>query len=247
VDFLNKTTLFDQEFWGKSWHTHLEAYLRATPRFGIYIDHLFKKAVKSCLEIACGSGRDSVYLAKKGKQVTSCDYEDKLIAIIKDHFRDIPNIRFKTDDAFHLTQEDKSVDLSFHNGFFILFSEDDKIFRLLKEQERVTRKYIVFAVHNERNQRLQKSFRGRSEKDRLFDVRFFSPREVFRIIEQSRIKARRVRLAKFGGPVDVLYQKKIRRCPNPLRGMSSRLVPTLYSFLPWERTERVVAIIQLEP
>jgi len=239
--------IHDKAFWEKNWEIYLENYLKACPRLGIFLEYLFKDTINNILEIACGSGRDSVHLARKGKEVLAVDYEEKVIEKVKMIFQEVPNISFKVEDAFNLSFKRNTFDLSFHNGFFILFPEDEKLFQLIKEHERVTRKYLVFAVHNRLNKKLAQKFKELSALDKLYDVRFFSPEEIINITKKSGIKYKEIRIYKFGGIIDVLYQKRIKNIPNILFRVSHKIVPYLYKYLPWKYTERIVAIIKFQP
>jgi hypothetical protein len=133
--------------------------------------------------------------------------------------------------------------VTFHNGLWILFDDNNKIKELLKEQLRVTKKTLIAIVHNKDNKNLKYRFLQKSFKDSLFNIRFFSRREIKNIISNSRIQYTNLRIKKFGGIVDILYQ--FEKMFPPLSFVIRWIVPRLYKFLPWSKVERIVLIIDL--
>ena len=161
----------NQDDWNKSWQIHLEQYLKAPPRTGIYIHVHFSK-ISNSLEIACGSSRDSIYLAKKKIHATASDYEDRVIQALKKRFS-YPHLKYQQADAFHLPFETNSFDMVFHNGLFILFKDNENITKMLLEQVRVSRKYVLFFVHNGLNYNLVQQFKKLAPHDPIYGIRFF--------------------------------------------------------------------------
>ncbi|MEJ5363547.1 MAG: class I SAM-dependent methyltransferase [Desulfosoma sp.] len=235
----------DPDEWFKCWQARLQQYLEVPPRTGIFIHSFFPK-VKSVLEIACGSSRDSIYLAKRGVKVTASDYEGRLIEKLRKRFSH-PNLRYDHADAFQLPYLDDSFDCVFHNGFFIYMPDDMDILLLLKEQERVA-KIIVFFVHNQLNKSLVGKFKQLALRDPLYDIRFFEPSEVEAIVKSSMIKTARIKIAKFGGKYDAFYSKMMRRVvPNKILYLfCEKIVPRLYQKQAWEETERVCCMVWVE-
>jgi hypothetical protein len=234
-----------REAWWKTWQTHLMKYLESPPRAGIFIHEHFH-SIRSVLEIACGSSKDSIYLSKKGFSVVATDFEVRLINYLKNRFY-YSNLIYQAADAFKLPFKENAFDLVFHNGLFVCFNNDKDIYALLKEQERVSRKYILFFVHNRQNSELVKSFSKLASHDPLYDIRFFAPKEILEIVENSNIKLKYVKILKFGGPIDFLFSKRIRRViPNLFYSFVLKLIPKLYQLQSWEKTERIVCIIKLD-
>jgi hypothetical protein len=234
-----------KDFWTASWERHLQSYFSAAPRTGIYLKHTFENKVHSIIEIACGSSRDSIYLSNAGYDVIASDFDkitlDKLARKNSDK-----NLIYQCADAFNLPFENDSFDLVFHNGFFICFDDDEKIVKLLLEQERISSNFIVFFVHNILNNKLSSNFKKLAKHDPLYDVRFFSSEEMIEIIKRSNIAVKKIEIKKFGGPADILNQKSIYRIiPNILYPLREKLIPKLYQYQRWEDTERIVCIIEL--
>ncbi|HQU32325.1 MAG: class I SAM-dependent methyltransferase [Planctomycetia bacterium] len=237
--------LINSDFWTDSWKSHLENYLSAPPRAGIFINTFLGTHFNSVLEIAAGSSRDSRYLSRCGFDATASDFCENTIGYLKNVRFPNDILKYSVEDARRLSFADNSFDLTFHNGFLICFKENETIFETLKEQERISKKYILFFVHNSSNKKLTKKFLTLSKKDKLYDVRFFSIDEVRTIVIDSGINIRSLTIKKFGGICDILYADKIKIFNNPFRRLSPRFVPHLYQFQKWNNTERIACIIEL--
>lgn len=235
----------DQDDWAESWQHHLEQYLQVPSRCGIFI-HTYFPSISTALEVACGSSRDSVYLAQHGVNVAAIDYEERLINALKRKFSH-PSVTYIQANAFKLPFRDNTFDMVFHNGFFIYFKCEDEIYSLLSEQCRVSKKYMLFFVHNELNTSMLHRFNDLAIQDPIYDIRFFNPSEVVDLVNHSSIEYSSLKLMKFGGPVDLLYSKKIKKIiPNLLYPLREKLIPRLYQVQPWRTTERVACLIELQ-
>ncbi len=235
----------NKDDWFESWKCHLEQYLQAPPRTGIYIHANFSK-IRSSLEIACGSSRDSIYLAKKQVEATASDYEDRVIDELKNRFN-YSKLKYVQADAFKLPFHDNSFDMVFHNGFFVCFYKDQDIKTMLVEQARVSRKYVLFFVHNKLNIGLVNQFNRLAPSDPIYDIRFFEPNEIEQIVRDTDIDSRSVRILKFGGKYDMLYSKRIKRfIPNITFPLRTVIIPKLYEMQKWEETERIGCLIELK-
>jgi hypothetical protein len=233
-----------KRFWEKSWTKHIESYLDRTPRAGIFIKNYFKN-LKNVLEIAGGSCRDSRYLANSGYNAVCSDFDEKTLRYLQEVRFPNDRLKYSKEDAFNLTFQDNSFDLVFHNGFFVLFKDNKNLYDMLKEQERVSRRYIVFFVHNEKNKKQINLFNEKAKNDKLYDVRFFDPDEVVDIVKSSGIEAKRIKILKFGGPSDVLYRRSVKNIPNVFYPIRNLLVQRLYQLQRWEETERICCVIEL--
>jgi ubiquinone/menaquinone biosynthesis C-methylase UbiE len=231
-----------ETFWSETWVRHIEAYLSAPPCCGYWIASHFSRAL-SVLEIAGGSCRDSHYLALQGFNVTASDFDQKTLDYLKKRYQNSP-LHLLKEDAFRLSFDDKSVDLSFSNGFWIYFN-DDKIISLIREQERVTKKFIISLVHNIDNEPLVKRFKQESRVDKLYDIRFFNREDLRKIVDASGLKYKSITMNKFGGAMDKLLAKSIKGFNNPLQGLTKHVVPRMYKYQPWSVTERIACVIEL--
>ncbi len=231
-------------FWNHAWQKHIEDYLKAPPRTGYWLEQNFGLNI-NVLELAGGSCRDSRYLATRGAHAVGTDFEEKTIAYLEQRLPNSP-LDLRREDAFALNIPNKSVDLSFSNGFWIYFPSDEKIFRLCREQARVTRKWMIVIVHNALNLALVNRFSNLAEKDSLYDVRFFKPDELENLIYSSGIPFKNISLRKFGGLADSFYQSRVKGLPNPLAKIAWRLVPRIYDFQYWSYTERIACVVELQ-
>jgi len=235
-----------EKFWEESWMKHLEEYLNAIPRAGIFLENYFEN-VSSILEIAGGSCRDSRYLANNGYKAIGSDFDEKTLQYLEEKRFPNDKLKYSKEDAFHLTFKEKTFDLIFHNGFFIYFHNND-IYEMLKEQERVAKKYIIIFVQNKENKKLVEIFKNKSEEDDLYKIRFFEKDEIVTIIRKSGIKYKSIKVKKFGGVVDRFYNSKsIKKVfPNILYPFSKFLVPRLYQLQSWKNSERICCIVELD-
>ena len=234
-----------EKFWEDSWISHIEVYLNAKPRAGIFISNYFKEE-KTILEIAGGSCRDSRYLANNGYDSTGSDFDEKTLDYLQNEKFPNDKLKYSKEDAFKLSFEDNSFDLVFHNGFFVLFDDNSSIITMLKEQERVSKEYIVFFVHNKENKNLINTFNSKAKNDDLYKIRFFNKDEIVGIVENSGIKYKNINILKFGGLYDSFYNKKVKRIPNILSPISKKIIPKLYQYQKWEDTERICCIIEVD-
>jgi len=231
----------DQNFWAKLWSYHLESYLAAPPRCGYWMASFLQNCYHyTILEIAAGSCRDSRYLSSLGYRVVALDFDGKTLCYLVQHFRGSP-LFYCVGDAFALPFSEKSFDVSFSNGFWVCFDDDGLLHSLLREQARVTRKYLITFVHNKENSSLVNLFRDKSLHDPLYDIRFFTRNELAKIVRESGITFRSISFYKFGGLADIFYSARFTKFVRYI----SLLVPKLYAFQSWQQTERIVCVVEL--
>jgi ubiquinone/menaquinone biosynthesis C-methylase UbiE len=234
----------NKEDWSNSWKKHLANYLKAPSRTGIFVK-TYAKGIASSIELGCGSGRDSVYLAHKGIDAVAVDYESLVIRNLQEMFKDYP-VKFCEADAFALPFPDHKFDLVFHNGLLIYFNKDTDIINLILEQKRVAKKYILILVHNGTNNRLVAEFETLASSDPVYDIRFFAKNVLSQIIKAAQIDAKSVRYLKFGGRFDVFYSRWIKKViPNLLYPFREYLIPRMYQWQRWKKTERIACLIEL--
>lgn len=231
----------DSGFWSESWVRHIENYLSAPPRCGIWLRTRFELKTFSVLELAGGSCRDSRYLHGLGVDSKGSDFDAMTLSYIRQRFPE-SSFEIMKENAFSLSFPDKSLDFTFHNGFWICFNPED-VNRLLVEQTRVTRKTIVAFMHNIENRALVADFAERGKTDPLYQIRFFHRNELKGVVEKSEISYKAIRIEKFGGIADMGYSLE-KRFPA-LKSLVRFLVPKLYQLQPWSRVERIALIIEL--
>lgn len=230
------------EYWGEKWSRHIENYLAAPPRCGIWMHKTFRGKKFSVLEAAGGSCRDSRYLFELGYQAVGSDFDQRTLEYIRKKFRD-SSFKVFYEDAFHFSYKDNEFDVVFNNGFWVLFDDDNSLIDLLKEQARVSKKYAFVLVHNIKNEKLVETFNKKSNQDDLYSIRFFDKTKLKDVLKRSKIKYKGYRFEKFGGPVDRLYA--LERRLFFISPIVRWLVPRLYRIQPWTKVERIVLVVEL--
>ena len=182
--------LVDQGFWEDAWVRHLEQYLSTPPRAGLWLAARFPLAAWRVLELAGGSCRDSRYLAEQGVAAIGSDFDQKTLDYLARRYPASPLV-LQREDASALSLADGAVDLSMHNGFWVLFGDDAKLVQLLREQARVTRRVLVALVHNADNPRVVAAFARKAQADPLYDIRFFRRGELPALSQRARESGRR--------------------------------------------------------
>jgi SAM-dependent methyltransferase len=229
-----------QGFWEEAWVRHLEQYLAAPPRAGLWLHRRFPMLRHwSVLEIAGGSCRDSRYLAEMGVRATGSDFDQKTLDYLAQRFPGSP-LALKREDAATLSLPDQAVDLTVHNGFWVLFGDDVQVAALLREQARVTRRVLVALVHNADNPRQVAAFERKAKADPLYDIRFFRRSELSPLVQSAGLRPVRMTIEKFGGPVD-----RLLTLPGAWGRLARQVVPRLYRWLPWRHVERIALVLEL--
>ncbi|MFH1694405.1 MAG: class I SAM-dependent methyltransferase [Patescibacteria group bacterium] len=114
-------------------------------------DKYFKKIGK-VLDIGCGAGRTTFYLAKLDNKVVGIDISEKFIEKAKERLKEEPaDIEFKVGDANKLAYPDSSFSgavFSF-NGIGFIPRKEGKI-KFINEVNRVLKSggYLFFTAHN---------------------------------------------------------------------------------------------------
>jgi len=157
--------------WDQKWQETFDRYQNDI-RHAYYIDAVRKKHEKRVLEIAAGSFRDIVQLTKLGAEGYGIDFSPESVALAKKFYPSLQE-RFLVMDAFDLKYPDNHFDISYHNGFWGLFS-DEEIDRMAQEQVRITKGRIIVTVHNAHNQSFAEYFKLEKERNALFNIRFFT-------------------------------------------------------------------------
>lgn len=228
--------------WSEIWKDKIKAYRSRPPRTAYFIKHLLWGSIKTSLELGCGSARDSIKLAQYGLQSMATDADEKLIGYLQSASKD-HGVRFQTENAMKTTFSDSEFDLVFHNGLVVYFT-NGAIEGMVREHLRISKKYVLVMAHNALNKKLQTIFRKKAETDPVFDCRFFEPLELKKLITESVGADHAVTVHKFGGPIDILYNKKIKGIPNPFHKYAPKLSPLFYSAFPWTSVERVAVLIE---
>lgn len=231
-----------KSFWANTWSDHLQSYNKKPPRTGRFIENYFKKNVDSILELACGSGRDARFLTRSYSRVIMSDF-DKLS--IHQNVQKYPEMITNpiVCDAFNLPFMTNSVDLVYHNGFFILFAENEAIFKLIREEMRISKKFVFILVHNKEHIYYPFLYHLLKKSNPLYDFRFFSKNEIYSIVRKA-VKGDSIKMVKFGSLFDpVLNRIPLNLFPESIQKIVFFINFILYRVTPWSLTERIGLII----
>ena len=165
-----------KEQWNQKWGDIFDHYQQDL-RHAYYIRAILNHNEKKIIELAAGSFRDTAALNAMNINCYGADYSLKAVSLAEKQFPSIAE-KLSEQDAFNLSFPDKSFDLSFHNGFWVLFSDDNDILKLIKEQARITKHRIVATVHNAHNKSFVEYFDKLKENDSLYSIRFFEMQEM---------------------------------------------------------------------
>jgi len=175
-----KIGITEKEAWNDKWKEIFDHYQQDL-RHAYYIRAVLNPNEKKIIEIAAGSFRDTNVLNKTGIDCFGCDYSSQSVLSAKKYFPQIAD-KLSEQDGFNINFPDKEFDLSFHNGFWSCFSDDNNILKLLQEQIRITKYRIVATVHNAHNKAFVEYFDKKKENDPLYQIRFFSVEEITEIM-----------------------------------------------------------------
>lgn len=170
-----------EEYWDREWIGIFDHYQQDI-RHAYYIRALKRNNEKKLLEIGAGSFRDVAALCRWGISCEGVDYSTESVERAKKQF---PNLKDKIHkmDAFELNYKDKYFDLTFHNGFWGCFSDED-IIKLAKEQARISKHRMIATVHNAHNAKFKQYFDKMKETDPLYSVRFFKSEEIEKLMHK---------------------------------------------------------------
>ncbi|MFA5603259.1 MAG: class I SAM-dependent methyltransferase [Bacilli bacterium] len=111
-----------------------------------YLD-IINKSQDKIIDLGCGSGNNSLYLTKLGKQVVACDYSVKALDIVKKHIDNIEIMQFDMQDRFPFDSNFTDLiiaDLSIH------YFSSEKTKKILTEIKRILKDngYLIFRVNS---------------------------------------------------------------------------------------------------
>lgn len=160
--------------WDNEWMISFDHYQKDI-RHAYYINAVLDEYSK-VLEIAAGSFRDVNKLNELGRNCWGLDFSGYAVENAKSIFPKYKN-KIINGDAYDLPFADKEFEVSYHNGFWGYFN-DEEIDRLLHEQVRVTNKLVIATVHNRHCQQFFDYFERKKIEDPLFNIRFFTKEEM---------------------------------------------------------------------
>jgi len=101
---------------------------------------------KTLLEIGCGIGRITEFLANEFKEVIGLDISDKMIASVKERLKDKVNVRFFATDGITYPLSSESVDIVFSFIVFQHMPDRETVKKNFVEAARVLKKGGIMKV-----------------------------------------------------------------------------------------------------
>jgi hypothetical protein len=163
------------EDWDRKWVDIFDHYQNDL-RHAYYIHAMLEGDERHVLEIAAGSFRDMGELRKRGIDCEGMDFSSESVTRAKQQFPDFTSAIHQM-SAFDMPFADNAFDVTYHNGFWILFS-DEQILSLATEQARVSKRRMIVTVHNAHNAQFVEYFDRKKADDPLYDIRFFRMDEI---------------------------------------------------------------------
>ncbi|MEA9884258.1 class I SAM-dependent methyltransferase [Xanthomonas campestris pv. raphani] len=176
---LNPASSADE--WDRKWVEIFDHY-QHDRRHAHYINALLERGERSVLELAAGSFRDMASLRSMGVDCSGMDFSMESVRRAQQAFPQFA-AQIAWMSAFDMPLPERAFDVTYHNGFWVLFS-DDQIQALAREQARVTVHRMIATVHNRHNARFVAYFDTMKRKDPLYDIRFFSVAEITAHMQQ---------------------------------------------------------------
>lgn len=166
-----------QSEWDQKWKDIFDHYQQDL-RHAYYINAVLDSADRKVLEIGAGSFRDMALLNKIEVDCWGTDYSGTSVGLAKSHFSLLSSKIFQS-DAFDMFEvADNEFDVSFHNGLWVLFNDNNDLLRLAREQARISKNKIIATVHNGHNKEFVEYFRKLSQNDPLYRIRFYTIDEI---------------------------------------------------------------------
>lgn len=179
---MGKIGINNKNQWNKKWEQIFIKYQNDT-RNAYYVNSVLDENDYKVLELAAGSFRDTVTLNRFGIDCYGSDYSEKSVFLAKKMFPELAD-KFFVCDSFNLADiKDKSFDVSFHNGFWVLFEDNNLLIKLFNEQKRITTNKIIITVHNRHNESFVEYFNSMSQNDELYRIRFFEIDEIKNLLK----------------------------------------------------------------
>lgn len=169
------------EAWDRKWKDIFEHYQQDL-RHAHYIHAMLDAKEQHVLEIGAGSFRDMAELRRMGVDCEGMDFSQESVRLARQQFPEFSGAIHQM-SAFDMQFADKAFDVSYHNGVWVLF-DDEQIKSLAVEQARITRYRMIATVHNAHNRQFVEYFDRLKADDSLYDIRFFWVDELSNLMHQ---------------------------------------------------------------
>ena len=171
-----------------------DLYKDVGPEIKKYAKILKKKKYKTVLDLGCGTGRNTIYLAKQGFLVYALDISKTGVAITKKKAKllDLKNIKFKVADMKHTSYPNNYFDavvcmFTLSHGL-LKDNQDaiDEIYRILKPKGMlITELMSVKDKSCGRGEKIEKgTFLGGMEDDKHMMHHYFTKEEIKKLLSK---------------------------------------------------------------
>ncbi|MEN1957645.1 class I SAM-dependent methyltransferase [Luteimonas changyuni] len=161
--------------WNRKWADIFDHYQNDL-RHAYYIHAMLANDEHRLLEIGAGSFRDMAELRGRGIDCEGMDFSLESVERAKRRFPAFASAMHHM-SAFETSYSDNTFDVTYHNGFWVLFP-DEQILSLAMEQARITKHRMIVTVHNAHNAQFVDYFARKKVGDPLYDIRFFEMDEI---------------------------------------------------------------------
>ena len=134
----------DPSDWDRKWTGIFDHYQRDL-RHAHYMRALLERGERTMLELAAGSFRDMAALRRMGLDCSGMDFSEESVARARVRFPGYAE-HIHQMSAFDMSFEDDSFDVTYHNGFWVLFKDEESA--RLHGTARITRSRMVATVPN---------------------------------------------------------------------------------------------------
>jgi SAM-dependent methyltransferase len=154
---MTKTDVTDDQMsrWDSTYSQRMDFFGEGASQLGVHALIVFQSHdAKKILELGCGQGRDTIYLAENGMEVTGLDYSETGLCQVKDKAAQKGvegSIVLKVGDARKgLPFEDGSFDGCFSHMFFTMQFPEKELFFIFSEVLRVLKPggLNIYSVRN---------------------------------------------------------------------------------------------------
>lgn len=187
------------EGWEKIYQKEGEIFSEPTPKIQEACKVFKKKRYSKVLDLACGTGRHSVYLAQQGFFVYATDISKTGIEILKENAKakNLKNIRYKVHDMTKIPYKDEFFDAIicvFAMGHGLLCDAKntiDEMFRVLKPKGTVITEFISVndKTYGKGKEIEENTFLGSMKREEDIPHHYFTEKEIKKLFSKfSEIK-----------------------------------------------------------
>lgn len=133
------------------WNSVYKGIKDNKPTYDLWLDKfhhiLMKYKDENIVDLGCGSGSDTLYLAQRGFKITACDYSREALKIVRDNITNVDIVEMDFTKPFEFKNE--SIGLIIADLCLHYFSEE-VTFNIISELKRVLRKncHIILRVNS---------------------------------------------------------------------------------------------------